>query len=117
MAGGYTIAMWSWSFALIGLALRFLSGYSAWRRYLADASYWLYLIHLPLVMALQVVASRLSGPWWIKFPLILGIAFPLMLGSYQLMVRGTWLGAVLNGQRASKPLAAPAIAEGATSPN
>ena len=103
IAACYAVAMWSWSFALIGLALRYLSGYSAWRRYLADASYWLYLIHLPLVMALQVAVTRLPGPWWIKFPLILSIAFPLMLSSYQLMVRGTWLGALLNGHRLPRP--------------
>ena len=30
--------------------LRFLSGHSAIRRYLADASYWVYIVHLPLVM-------------------------------------------------------------------
>ena len=36
--------------------------YSPVRRYIADASYWLYLIHLPIVMALQVAVAGSIGP-------------------------------------------------------
>ena len=63
----YALAIWTTTFAAIGLALRFLSGFSPTRRYLADASYWLYLIHLPILMALQVAVSHLDWPWPIKF--------------------------------------------------
>jgi peptidoglycan/LPS O-acetylase OafA/YrhL len=98
-AAGYALATWSWSLALIGVALRYLAGYSARRRYLADASYWLYLIHLPIVIALQIVVSQLSWPAWAKFVAILAVAFPVMLLSYRYWVRGTFIGAVLNGRR------------------
>lgn len=95
----YSLAIWSWSFALIGLSLRFLSGFSASRRYVADASYWIYLVHLPIVMALQVMLSRLPWPWLLKLPVLLAIAFALMLATYQLLVRHSFIGAVLNGRR------------------
>jgi peptidoglycan/LPS O-acetylase OafA/YrhL len=95
----YAPAIWTASFAAIGLALRFLSGYSRTRRYLADASYWLYIIHLPLVMALQVMLSQLDWPWPVKFATILLVAIPVMLASYQLLVRHTFIGVVLNGRR------------------
>jgi len=98
-AAGYAIATWSWSFALIGLALRYLAGYSPWRRYLADSSYWLYMIHLPIVITLQIVVSQLPWPAWSKLTVILAIAFPVMLLSYRYWVRGTFIGAVLNGRR------------------
>lgn len=98
-AGLMVISVWTWTFALIGLALRFMSGHSPARRYLADASYWLYLIHMPIVMALQVALSQLDWPWWIKFPLILGVAFPVMLASYHLLVRHSFIGKVLNGRK------------------
>lgn len=104
-AACYALAAWTTTFAVIGLALRFASGFSPARRYVADASYWLYLIHLPLVMALQVAVSRLDWPWPVKFAAILLIAFPPMLASYQFLVRHSFIGAVLNGRR----LAAPAI--------
>jgi glucans biosynthesis protein C len=95
----YALAIWTTTFAVIGLALRFLAGYSATRRYLADSSYWLYLIHLPIVMALQVALSPLDWPWPLKFAAILLVALPVMLVSYQLLVRYSIIGAVLNGRR------------------
>jgi hypothetical protein len=98
-AACYAMATWTATFAVIGMALRFLSGFSPARRYIADASYWLYLIHLPIVMALQVAVSRLDWPWPAKFAAILAIAFPVMFASYQLLARYTFIGAVLNGRR------------------
>ena len=98
-AAAYAAATWTATFAVIGLALRFFAGYSPTRRYVADASYWLYLIHLPIVMALQVVVARLDWPWPVKFTAILAIAFPLMFACYQLLVRHSFIGVVLNGRR------------------
>jgi peptidoglycan/LPS O-acetylase OafA/YrhL len=62
-AAVYALAMWTSTFAAIGLALRFLSGFSAARRYIADASYWIYLVHLPVVLAMQQVVCGLDWPW------------------------------------------------------
>jgi peptidoglycan/LPS O-acetylase OafA/YrhL len=98
-AAFYALAIWTTTFAAIGLALRFMSGFSPTRRYLADASYWLYLIHIPIVVALQVAVSRLGWPWPIKFAAILVVAVPVMLASYHLLVRYTYIGIVLNGHR------------------
>jgi len=98
----YPLAAWSWTFALIGLAVRYLSDFSVARRYIADASYWLYLVHIPLIMALQVVVAPLAWPAPVKFAVILGVAFPLMLASYQLFVRHSFIGAILNGPRESR---------------
>jgi peptidoglycan/LPS O-acetylase OafA/YrhL len=95
----YAPAIWATSFAVIGLALRFMSGFSPVRRYLADASYWLYLIHLPILMALQVAVSQFDWPGLVKFAAILLVALPVMLASYQLLVRTTFIGLVLNGRR------------------
>ncbi|WP_027532530.1 acyltransferase family protein [Bradyrhizobium sp. WSM3983] len=98
----YASAIWISTFAVIGLALRFMSGFSPTWRYLADASYWLYLIHMPIVMALQVALSQLDWPGLIKFAIILVVAIPPMLASYHLLVRFTFIGAILNGRRAIK---------------
>ena len=102
----YALAGWSWTFAIVGLGLRFLSGHSPVRRYLADASYWIYIAHLPLVMALQVAMSRVDWPWAIEFALVLGTAFALLLLSYDLLVRNSFIGAWLNGRRKPRGLEA-----------
>ena len=112
----YPLAAWSLSFGLIGLALRYLDGFSPARLYIADASYWLYLIHIPLVMALQVAVAPLDWPWPVKFFLILGVAFPLMFASYQLLVRHSFIGAILNGPRESRSRAKRLAAKPAATP-
>lgn len=95
----YAFAGWAWTFAIVGFAVRHLTGESPARRYLADASYWLYLVHLPIVMALQTALAPYSWPWFAKYPLIVGVAFAIMLASYQLFVRYSFVGAILNGRR------------------
>jgi glucans biosynthesis protein C len=95
----YALGAWSWTAALTGLALRFLDRPSTARRYLADASYWIYLMHLPLVMILQAYAIRLPGPAALKFAAIVALTLLLLLGCYRLFVRRTALGAFINGRR------------------
>jgi peptidoglycan/LPS O-acetylase OafA/YrhL len=99
LAAAYPLATWAWTFGLIGLAMRFRSGPNARIRYVADSSYWIYLIHLPIVMVVQVLVFPLQLPALAKFALVLAIAFPIMPLSYHLMVRYSFLGALLNGRR------------------
>jgi hypothetical protein len=61
--------------------------------------YWRYLIHIPIVMALQVGVSALDWPWPVKFATILVIAFALIFAGYQPLVRHNFIGAALNGGR------------------
>jgi peptidoglycan/LPS O-acetylase OafA/YrhL len=99
LAAAYSLASWAWTFAVIGLALRFLADPSPVRRYIADSSYWIYLIHLPLVIALQAWVSRFGWPWEVKFMAVLVVGFALMFASYELLVRHSFIGAILNGRR------------------
>jgi glucans biosynthesis protein C len=110
----YALAIWTWTFALIGGAMRFLANESPVRRYIADSSYWIYLVHLPVVLALQVAVAKLGWPWFVKYPLILAVGFPIMFASYEWLVRYSFIGAILNGQRRTRPaksVQAPALQE------
>ncbi len=98
----YACAIWTGTFAAIGAALRFLSDHSPARRYIADSSYWIYIIHLPVVIGLQAAVSQLAWPWGLKFALVLAVGFALMFASYQLFVRYSFIGAILNGRRAPR---------------
>lgn len=95
----YALGAWSWTFGLTGAALRAFAQAHPFRRYLADASYWIYLAHIPVVMALQVLIVRVPGPAGLKFIAVLLIALALLLGSYGLFVRTTRLGGWINGRR------------------
>src|SRR5678816_1650616 len=71
----FGVAVWGWILGLTGAALRFLSGYSPVRRYIADASYWIYLAHLPVVAILAVWVSDWPLHWSVKYPFILVVSF------------------------------------------
>ncbi|MEZ5958222.1 MAG: acyltransferase family protein [Hyphomonadaceae bacterium] len=101
----YGFASWAWTIAIIGFAVRHLSGHSPARRYLADASYWIYIVHLPILIALQTWLAPYPWPWFAKYPLILAVAFAIMLASYQLFVRYSFIGSILNGKK-QRPLKA-----------
>ena len=106
------LATYSSAFAAMGLSLKFLSGYSAVRRYLADASYWIYILHLPLVMLAQVWVQDWSGPWWLKLlGITVGVSVVCLI-SYELLIRHSFMGKWLNGRRIPwrKPKAEPAAA-------
>ena len=99
LAACYPLATWAWTFGLVGLAMRFLSRPNPAIRYVADSSYWVYLIHLPIIMVAQVLLFPLPLPALAKFALVLATTLPIMLLSYHLMVRYSFLGALLNGKR------------------
>ncbi|MFT4913122.1 MAG: glucan biosynthesis protein C [Brevundimonas sp.] len=108
------LAIFASTFAALSLALRFASGRSAVRRYLADASYWIYLIHLPLVMVGQVLVVNAVLPWFVKFGLVIGGTVAVSLITYELLVRHSFMGRWLNGHRVPwrrAPTTAPAPAE------
>jgi ABC-type multidrug transport system ATPase subunit/peptidoglycan/LPS O-acetylase OafA/YrhL len=101
----FGVAVWGWVLGLTGAALRFLANYNATRRYLADASYWIYLAHLPVVVALQIWVSHWPLHWSVKFPFILVVSFAVLFASYHYLVRPTFIGQLLNGRKhPRKPL-------------
>ena len=101
---GAALYAWAMTFAVTGWFLRFASQQRPWIRYLADASYWCYLLHLPLVLWLQVMVAKWAANGWLKFAFILAVNVVVLLITYHWCVRYTWIGRVLNGPR-EKPKA------------
>jgi peptidoglycan/LPS O-acetylase OafA/YrhL len=95
----YSLMMWGFMLGFLGLFTRFCQKPNAWVRYTADASYWIYIAHLPLVVALQVLLGTLPLPWPLKYALIILAALPPLFLSYHYLVRNTAVGALLNGRR------------------
>jgi len=95
----YATMMWGFVLGFTGLFVRFASHPSPRWRYVADSSYWVYLVHLPLVVALQVWLAYVPLPWSLKLPLILLLTAPVLFVSYDRLVRPGWIGQCLNGHR------------------
>lgn len=94
------VIVWLLVFGLTGLFVRYLNGSRAWVRYLADASYWIYLMHLPLMIWIPAALSQMALPALVKFALVIVISVPILLLSYHYLVRYTLIGRILNGPRA-----------------
>ncbi|WP_292066295.1 acyltransferase family protein [Brevundimonas sp. UBA7664] len=99
LAAVMALAVFASVFAVLSLALRFASGYSAVRRYLADSSYWVYIVHLPLVMVGQILVVNETWPWFVKFGVVIGGTLAVSLVTYELLVRHSFVGGWLNGRR------------------
>jgi glucan biosynthesis protein C len=95
----HALAMWGFIFGITGLFLRYLSGHSPLGRYLCDSSYFLYIAHLPLIIAFQVLLEGVALPPLAKIPLVLIGTAAVLLPLYRFAVRPTFIGAILNGRR------------------
>ncbi|MFM7137511.1 MAG: acyltransferase family protein [Planctomycetota bacterium] len=96
---------WVTAIGLIGLFRRTCSHPSAAARWLADASYWMYLAHLPLVIAIQTLLRDQPWPAGVKFLAVNAIAVVVLLVTYRWCVRYTPIGWLLNGPRKPHPVA------------
>jgi fucose 4-O-acetylase-like acetyltransferase len=90
---------WLMIFGLMGLFRAVLSVQRYWVRYLSDSAYWVYLTHLTLVIALQAWVRTWDVPPLLKFSLIVLTTCAILLVLYQLVVRYTFIGTMLNGKR------------------
>lgn len=94
-----SIMVWLFVFGIIGLFIRYASSHSSIMRYISDASYWVYLIHLPLTAIIPGLISDWIIPATLKFLLVFIITGVLCFLSYHYLVRGTFIGQFLNGRR------------------
>lgn len=102
--GSLAVAMWFFIYGFLGLFLRYLEKPIPLARYMADASYWMYLVHLPCTIVLPVVLSNLPLPTVVKFSAVLGTTTLLTVVTYHYWVRATVIGHVLNGRRYPRTL-------------
>lgn len=99
MAAALTaLAGWTWVYVLLGLCTWYLKRERPALRYLADSSYWMYLMHLPLLLLCELFVAGLDWPVPLKLLLTLVFTFAVLLTSYHLLVRSR-VGGWLNGRR------------------
>ena len=94
---------WLMVLGMIGVFERFASRESRLARYVSDASYWMYLVHLPMVIAGQLLLADWAAPAPVKCVVLLAGTMAILIASYQLLVRHTAVGLFLNGPRPQEP--------------
>ena len=98
---------WGMCLGLIGLFRALLGRERRGVRYLSDSSYWLYLAHLPLMVAAQVLVRDWPLPSGVKFlGMTVGVTL-VLLACYRLFIRYTPIGALLNGKKTRPTRPAP----------
>ncbi|MEM9588465.1 MAG: acyltransferase family protein, partial [Planctomycetota bacterium] len=76
-------------------------------RFLATASFWIYLTHHPIVAMAHVSLKHAAPETWpvVKMLVVTALAIGVPLASYHVLVAHSWLGRVLGiGMPAIKPL-------------
>lgn len=93
------LCTWALVYAFIGAALRFFDYDAPWILYISQSSYWVFLVHMPIVI---------FACWWllqfdvaaeIKFLAAVGFTTVLCFVSYHYLVQRTWMSVFLNGKR------------------
>ena len=95
----YAFASITTAFAFIGYMMAYFSSTNPRMRYLSDASYWGYLIHLPILGFFQILVAQYDLFWALKLILIFAPSITLVMVSYRYGVRNTGLGLLLNGEK------------------
>jgi peptidoglycan/LPS O-acetylase OafA/YrhL len=93
------LAMWLLLYGVTGLFLRYCECNRPVQRYLSDGSYWMYLIHLPIVIWTQGLLAGIAMSPVLKFTIVVAVATLATLVTYHFFVRATAIGAMLNGRR------------------
>jgi glucan biosynthesis protein C len=95
----YGLASMTAVFAFIGIMMTIFTKQNKLIRYLSQSSYWLYVIHLPIIIFFQILVFPLSFHWAIKILLVFVPSFLIMISSYHFLVRRTIIGMMLNGKK------------------
>lgn len=96
------IYAWAMCFGTMGLFKIVASANRQWLRYMSDASYWIYLWHVALIFPAQALAAKLNWNVHLEVMLIIVAVTGILLAVYQLGVRHTWIGTMLNGRRTGR---------------
>lgn len=97
---------WYLSFLCLLGAYRFLNKQNRVLRYIADGSYWVYIVHLPIVFYLQAIFHNIDLPLIYEFCLISAVTLGIGYLSYAILVRHTPIGWLLNGRKKKAKMAA-----------
>jgi len=93
------LCTWALVYCFIGCAQRFFDREAPWVLYASQSSYWVFLVHLPLVFFAGWWLAPYDWPALLKFSLVVAFTSTLCFASYHYLVQRTWVSVFLNGRR------------------
>jgi peptidoglycan/LPS O-acetylase OafA/YrhL len=107
------LCTWALIYFFLGLAQRCFDRESPWIQYVSQSSYWVYLVHMPLVCLAGWWLVQFDLPAALKFVLVCAFTAALAFLSFHYGVQKTWLGVFLHGRRLDLdwPWRGPALAQ------
>ncbi len=97
-----SLSIWFFIYGIMGLFVRYCNRPNRIWRYIADSSYWCYLVHLPLIAWLSVLMADWGASAVVKFTIVLTATLLVCLLTYDRLVRSTPIGVLINGRRRSQ---------------
>jgi glucan biosynthesis protein C len=101
------LSIWLLIFGIVGMFVHKLAQPRPILRYLSDAAYWMYIVHLPIAIGVSAFMATWSAPAVVKFLITVSATAVVTLVSYHYLVRATALGSLLNGRRYPRALPQP----------
>lgn len=93
----FSLSLWCYIYSLIGIVLTYFEKPAPCLQYFSDASYWIYLVHYPVILFIKpFFLNGVSVP--VFFILLLAVLIISVI-SYNYLVRPTFIGRILNGKR------------------
>lgn len=90
-------SLWFYFIGLIGLGMKYFNKESVKMKSVSDSSYWIYLIHFPIILIFHVITFSNHNLVVFAFSMIATIC--LCWFSYHYFVKKTLIGVLLNGRR------------------
>ena len=90
---------WALIYAFVGGVLRFFDYESPWTLYASQSSYWVFLVHLPLVCFAAWWLVPYDIPAMLKFLAAVSFTTVVCFVTYHYWVQRTWVSQFLNGRR------------------
>lgn len=98
----FYLSGWFTTLGLVGWFVKSCHKKSKLINYLADASYWIYLVQIPIILMLQGMLQYADLSIYSKFLLVSGITFLICIAGYQLFVRKRKWMAYIDGHARTK---------------
>lgn len=87
------------TFTCLVLGKKLLSTSNKALRYISRSSYWVYIVHIPVLFYLQFYFLDIHWNPWLEFAITSIGTFAICLITYQLFVSWTFIGWMLNGRK------------------